>query len=113
MHRYVSLDGSSELDSDLTFCCQFFVSFFYCFSIKISFSRGKKRYLFDFRFELKWEAPDLDCGPAKGVLVYPDVAQDCGGKYDVECQVKNKTVVLVVLLSSVVLRLLFPRKQPR
>eukprot|EP00752_Nemacystus_decipiens_P009906 g8838.t1 len=58
---------------------------------EISFSRGKKRYLFDFRFELKWEAPDLDCGPAKGVLVYPDVGQDCDGEYDVECQVDSST----------------------
>ncbi|CAM9463777.1 unnamed protein product [Pylaiella littoralis] len=58
---------------------------------EISFSRGKKRYLFDFRFDLKWEAPDLDCGLAKGVLVYPDVGQDCGGDYDVECQVDSST----------------------
>ncbi|CAM9357698.1 unnamed protein product [Scytosiphon promiscuus] len=58
---------------------------------EISFSRGKKRYLFDFRFELKWEAPDLDCGPAKGVLVYPDVGQDCGGEYEVECRVDGST----------------------
>eukprot|EP00903_Cladosiphon_okamuranus_P013940 g12966.t1 len=60
---------------------------------EISFSRGKKRYLFDFRFELKWEAPDLVCGPAKGVLVYPDVGQDCDGQYDVECQVDSSTPV--------------------
>lgn len=46
--------------------------------------------MFDFRFELKWEAPDLDCGPAKGVLVYPDVGQDCDGEYDVECQVRKE-----------------------
>lgn len=64
-----------------------FVGLSLFFSAKISFSRGKKRYLFDFRFELKWEAPGLVCGPAKGVLIYPDVSQDCDGKYDVECQV--------------------------
>ncbi|CAM9579463.1 unnamed protein product, partial [Hapterophycus canaliculatus] len=58
---------------------------------EISFSRGKKRYMFDFRFELGWEAPDLDCGPAKGVLVYPDVGQDCDGEYDVECRVDSST----------------------
>ncbi|CAN0258089.1 unnamed protein product [Ectocarpus sp. 12 AP-2014] len=58
---------------------------------EISFSRGKKRYMFDFRFELKWEAPDLDCGPAKGVLMYPDVGQDCDGVYDVECRVDSST----------------------
>ena len=64
------------------------------FAAQISFSRGKKRYLFDFRFELKWEASDLVCGPAKGVLVYPDVGQDCDGEYDVECQVRRKTAVV-------------------
>ncbi len=57
--------------------------------VQISFSRGKKRYMFDFRFELKWEAPDLDCGPAKGLLMYPDVGQDCDGEYDVVCQVRH------------------------
>lgn len=45
--------------------------------------------MFDFRFDVKWEAPDLDCGPAKGVLVYPDVGQDCDGEYDVECEVRH------------------------
>lgn len=54
--------------------------------------------MFDFRFDLKWEAPDLDCGLAKGVLVYPDVGQDCGGDYDVECQVIFFNVVVVVLV---------------
>ncbi|CAM9514340.1 unnamed protein product [Ectocarpus fasciculatus] len=58
---------------------------------EISFSRGKKRYMFDYRFDLKWEAPDLDCGPAKGVLMYPDVGQDCEGVYDVECRVDSST----------------------
>lgn len=47
--------------------------------------------MFDFRFELKWESSDLDCGPAKGVLVYPDVGQDCGGVYDAECRVRLTT----------------------
>ncbi|CAN0243644.1 unnamed protein product [Laminaria digitata] len=56
---------------------------------EISSSRGKKRCLFDFRLELKWEASDLECGPAKGVLVYPDVGQDCNGVYDVECRVRQ------------------------
>lgn len=60
--------------------------------IQISFSRGKKRYMFDFRFELKWEAPDLKCGPASGVLMYPDVGQDCNGEYDVECRVSLKDI---------------------
>ena len=64
-------------------------------SAQISFSRGKKRYMFDFRFELKWEAPDLDCGPAKGVLVYPDVGQDCDGEYDVECQARMEKLSAV------------------
>lgn len=58
-------------------------------TLQISFSRGKTRYMFDFRFELKWEAPDLDEGPAKGVLVYPDFGQDCEGVYEVECRVSE------------------------
>ncbi|CAM9377771.1 unnamed protein product [Ascophyllum nodosum] len=58
---------------------------------EVSYSRGKKRYMFDFRFDLKWEAPDLDEGPAKGVLAYPDVGQDCGGIYEAECRVDNST----------------------
>ena len=45
--------------------------------------------MFDFRFDLKWEAPDLDEGPAKGVLAYPDVGQDCGGIYEAECRVRR------------------------
>lgn len=45
--------------------------------------------MFDYRFDLKWEAPDLDCGLAKGVLMYPDVGQDCEGVYDVECRVSQ------------------------
>lgn len=46
--------------------------------------------MFDFRFELKWEASDLESGPAKGVLIYPDVGQDCNGAYDVECRVRGE-----------------------
>lgn len=48
--------------------------------------------MFDFRFELRWEAPDLEEGPAKGALVYPDVGQDCDGIYDVECRVSVESL---------------------
>lgn len=44
--------------------------------------------MFDFHFDLNWEANDLEDGPAKGVLIYPDVGQDCDGVYDVECRVR-------------------------
>lgn len=51
--------------------------------------------MFDFHFDLKWEATDLEDGPAKGVLIYPDVGQDCDGVYDVECRVRCDTPVLL------------------
>lgn len=73
----------------LTHCLLLMDDWIPFFVVQISFSRGKKRYMFDFRFDLKWEAPDLDCGPAKGVLMYPDVGQDCDGVYDVECRVSQ------------------------
>ncbi|CAM9130071.1 unnamed protein product [Choristocarpus tenellus] len=57
---------------------------------EITYSRGKKRRMFDFHFNLAWEA-SLDCGETKGKLVYPDVGQDCCGVYDVECQVNTTT----------------------
>ncbi|CAN0078989.1 unnamed protein product, partial [Discosporangium mesarthrocarpum] len=50
---------------------------------QVTFSRGKKRSIFYFRFHLAWEA-DLEGGQAKGKLVYPDVGQDCEGEYDVD-----------------------------
>lgn len=49
--------------------------------------------MFDFRFELKWEVKGLEAGPAKGVLVYPDVGQDCDEVYDVDCRVRRKEKV--------------------
>lgn len=82
-----------QLDPDVTAASVSLLFYFILFPTQISFSRGKKRYLFDFRFDLKWEAPDLECGLAKGVLLYPDVGSDCDGEYDVECQVKKSRLL--------------------
>jgi len=55
----------------------------------ITFTRGKKKFLFDFSFVLDWEV-ELDCGPAKGTLRYPDVTPDSDGDYDTILEVRRR-----------------------
>ncbi|CAN0017323.1 unnamed protein product [Phaeothamnion confervicola] len=57
----------------------------------ITFSRGKKRYLFDFNFDLEWEA-EVEAGKAKGKLHLPDVGHDTGdGNYEIQVSVDAST----------------------
>jgi len=56
---------------------------------QITLSRGKRRFLFEYSFELHWELTVTETGAkAKGHLHFPDMSSDCNGEYEVSVQVK-------------------------
>ncbi|KAG5192246.1 hypothetical protein JKP88DRAFT_191255 [Tribonema minus] len=56
----------------------------------ITFSRGKRRSLFEFSVKADWEA-QWPCGLAKGTIHFPDMSYDCMGEYEAVVTVDSST----------------------
>mmetsp|Transcript_10674 Transcript_10674/g.13854 ORF Transcript_10674/g.13854 Transcript_10674/m.13854 type:complete len:394 (+) Transcript_10674:293-1474(+) len=57
----------------------------------ITMSRGKRRFLFEYAFDLHWDLELAGMEKATGKIHFPDMSSDCNGDYETQLQVQKSS----------------------